>query len=154
MTVRAAPLRWPLFLLLGSLALAATGCSPATKVVGTWNADYTKGIPGDFTTANPGLAATMVLLTPPIEVVFEGTGAYRVSGSFAGQKGEQKGTWRFVKMDGSTLILMVKPMNQADESELRMTFTPDNDHAEISMPMKLLGQEKSASLYFVRAKPK
>ena len=140
--------------LLGCFALLATGCSPATKVVGTWNVDYSQGIPSDFTKANQGLASTLLLLTPPIDVVFEGTGAYRVSGTFMGQKGEQKGTWRFLKMDGNTLILMVKPTGKADESELRMTFNTDNDHAEISMPMNLLGQQKSASLNFVRAKPK
>lgn len=154
MLQRGASRRFLLLMLLGGLTLVATGCSPATKVVGTWNADYSSGIPADTTKANPVLSAMLLLLKPPIDIAFEGTGAYRVSGNYQGRSVEQKGTWRFLKMDGNALILLVKPMNQADESELRMTFTPDNDHAEISMPMKLLGQQNSASLNFVRAKPK
>lgn len=119
--------------LLSCLALCATGCSPATQVVGTWKIDSTKAIPGDFMKANPLIGAFLAVSQPTVEVKFAGDGNFNLRAEVGPVKQEGKGSWRYVKSDGKTLILMVKESGKTEESELR--FTPvDNDHAEIQMP--------------------
>lgn len=153
MTFRAAPLRWPLFLLLGSLALAATGCSPATKVVGTWDLDPNKPLPGEFFEANPLMGALLAISKPQFQATFAGDGGFNLKFAAGQLKLEKKGSWRFVKVEGETLLLMIKEAGQTEENELR--FTPvDNDHAEMKIILDVPGGKQIKPAFsFVKQKP-
>ncbi|WP_254510587.1 hypothetical protein [Anatilimnocola floriformis] len=121
-------------LLVSSLALFATGCSPATQVVGTWKLDTTKALPADFMNANPLVGAFLAVSQPTIEAKFAGDGNFNLRAEGGPFKYAGKGSWRYVKSEGKTLILMIKESGKTDESELR--FTPvDNEHAEIQIPL-------------------
>ena len=136
-------------LILASLALFATGCSPATRVVGTWKLDSSKKIPDDFIKANPLVGALLAVGQPTIEATFAGDGNFNLRGEIGPMKQDGKGSWRYVKSEGKTLILMIKESGKTDESELR--FTPvDNDHAEIQIPLGFSKQPFS----FVKVPPK
>ncbi len=135
------------------LALLATGCSPAQVVVGTWELDTNNAISNDLQKSAPALAAQMLFLKPEIRVTFEGTGGFAASTKIAGQGGEVKGSWRFVKADGKALILMVKEAGKTDENEVRFTLLDDNDHAEISRDLNFAGQSMKPAIKFVRVKP-
>lgn len=142
--------RRSLFLLLAivGLSLLATGCSPAQRVVGKWELDTTKAFSSDLQAANPQLAAIITLTQPKVFVTVEGNGNYAMDGTI----GAYKGSWRFVKLDGETLVLMYKQAGGTDESELRVKFA-DADHAEVSVPMSLPGNMKAPAMQFVRVKP-
>jgi len=121
------------FFLCG-VALLATGCSPATKVVGTWKIDSSKPIPGDFFKANPLVGALLATAQPTFEIKFAGDGNFNLRAEVGPFKQEGKGSWRYVKSDGETLIIMVKESGKSDESELRFRLV-DNEHAEIQVPL-------------------
>jgi VCBS repeat-containing protein len=144
----------PLFLLLAlvGLALAATGCSPAQRVVGKWELDTTKAFGSSGTPEVQGLGAMITLMQPKVFVTFEGNGNYLISGTFGPQKIDKNGSWRYVKTEGETLVLMVKQAGATDENELRVKFS-DLDHAEMSVPMELPGNMQAPAMQFVRVKP-
>jgi hypothetical protein len=142
--------RFSLAALFVSGALLAAGCSPATQVVGTWDVDSSKALPGELFEANPLVAAYLAVAKPVFQIKFEGTGSFHVQYAIGPIKGEDKGTWRFVKAEGTTLLLMTKKAGETTESELRMTMV-DNDHAEIVFPLPF--GKKPMPFSFVKAKP-
>ena len=137
--------------LLGCFALLATGCSPATQVVGTWDLDPNRPVPNEFFDANPAIASLLVLSTPQVELAFAGDGNFTLVAAVGPMKREGKGSWRFVKMEGKTLLLMVKEAGKTEERELRFTLV-DNDHAEIQLPISIPGI-KNEPFSFVKQKP-
>ena len=153
MTSRTTGQRFPLILLLGSLALLATGCSPATKVVGTWDIDSSKPIPNELFEANPLLGAMLALSKPQFQATFAGDGAFTLKFAAGQIKLEKKGSWRFVKLEGQTLLLMIKEAGKTEENELR--FTPvDNEHAEMKIILDVPGGKQiTPSFSFVKQKP-
>jgi VCBS repeat-containing protein len=144
--------RLSLLSLVCVVAFALTGCSPAQQIVGTWDLDTSKALGSELQAANPALAAFVPLLQPKVQITFEGNGNYAVKGTFGPQSLEKKGSWRYVKMDGKALVLMVKEAGKTDEDELRFTLT-DADHAEMSVPMNVGGKTMNPSMPFVRVKP-
>jgi VCBS repeat-containing protein len=120
--------------------------------VGKWDLDTSKALGGELQAANPALAAFVPLLQPKVQITFEGNGNYAVNGSFGTQSLEKKGSWRYVKMDGKALVLMVKEAGKTEEDELRFTLT-DADHAEMSVPMNVGGKTMNPAMPFVRVKP-
>jgi hypothetical protein len=139
--------------LLAGLVLTAallTGCSPAGKLVGKWEADMS-GVQSQIEkSGNPlagALAGMMSMLK--VEAEFKADGTCTIGGSVLGQSGSNSGTWRYVKTDGSVLVVMVKG-NGAEEKELRLNFV-DNDHFEMVPPEGTGGGQK---LPFVRVKAK
>jgi len=139
-------------LALGTLAIFATGCSPAQQIVGKWDLDSAKALGGDMQAANPALAAFVPLMQPKVQITFAGDGNYAIEGKFGPTSVEKKGSWRYVKMDGKAMVLMVKEAGKTDENELRFTLT-DADHAEMSVPMNVGGQTMNPAMPFVRVKP-
>lgn len=144
-------------LLLGGLALLSAGCSPATQVVGTWDLDPNQAIPAEFFESNPLLGAFLAVgnpqLKPQFQATFASEGGFTLLFNAGPVKFERKGTWRFVKLEGETLLLMVKEAGKTDENELR--FRPvDKDHAEMTMEIDLPGGRKiNPSFAFVKQKP-
>jgi hypothetical protein len=139
--------------LLGGLALLSAGCSPATQVVGTWDLDPNKAIPAEFFESNPLLGAFLAVGKPQFRATFAGEGGFSLQFEAGPAKFERKGTWRFVKLEGETLLLMVKEAGKTDENELR--FRPvDKDHAEMTMEIDMPGGRKiRPSFAFVKQKP-
>jgi hypothetical protein len=130
--------RWKWPLLLAFAALLAAGCSPATNVVGTWDLDPSKPIPADFFENNPLIGALLAVGQPEFQITFAGTGQFSLKYVVGPFKGEKKGSWRYVKLDGKSLLLMVKEANKTDEDELRFTMV-DIDHANIEIPITVPG---------------
>lgn len=136
--------------LLAALALSATGCSPATQVLGTWDRDSNKPLPAEFQAFNQDVAARLLLSQATFQLNFAGDGNFLLKFSAGPLKTEKKGSWRFVKAEGKTLLLMLKESGKNEESELR--FTPvDNEHAEIAIPLPFA--KDPISFPFVKAKP-
>lgn len=136
--------------LLAVLAFGCIGCSPATKVLGTWDIDSSKPIPPEFLQANPDVGMFLAVAKPLFQIKFEGDGNLSLKYGVGPWKGDGKGSWRYVKADGKTLLLMIKQTGQTDESELR--FTPvDNEHAEIEFPLPF--GKKPMPFSFVKTKP-
>lgn len=136
--------------LLAAIALSATGCSPATQVLGTWDLDPNKALPAEFLSGNPEVAAFMLLGKPTFQLTFAGDGNFSLKYAAGPFKGEGNGSWRFVKAEGKTLILMIKERGKNEESELRFTVV-DNEHAEIQFPLPF--GKGPMPFPFVKAKP-
>ena len=139
--------------LLAGLVLTAAllaGCSPAGKLVGKWEADMSQVQAQIEKSGNPlaGALAGMLAMMK-VEAEFKADGTCTIGGSVLGQSGSNSGTWRYVKSEGSVLVLMVKGSG-AEEKELRLNFV-DNDHFEMVPPAGTGGDQK---LPFVRVKPK
>jgi hypothetical protein len=141
------------FAMMALLAALASGCSPAQQVVGKWDLDTARVMKqNEETDVTKRLMAEAVFKLVKVQIDFHGDGNYAVTGSFPGVPGvEKKGSWRYVKMDGKALVLMVKEAGKTDEDELRISLT-DADHADISMPSMALPGQKD-SMPFVRVKP-
>ncbi|QDU30735.1 hypothetical protein ETAA8_58830 [Anatilimnocola aggregata] len=137
---------------LGCLTLLTTGCSPAQQVVGTWNIDPSKPIPAEFFDANPLVASLMSVGSPEVRVTMNGDGAFSSIAGIGPIKQERTGSWRFVKTEGKTLLLMVKESGKDEETELR--FTPlDAEHADLRMELDINGKKIKPAFSFVKAKP-
>ncbi len=137
---------------LSGLALLAGGCSPATQVVGTWDIDPNKPMPSEFVEANPLIGAMLLLGKPQFEITFAGDGSFAVKASIGPAKQDWKGSWRFVKSEGKTLLLMIKRAGETEEDELRFTLV-DNEHAEIQVPVDVPGRKRIKPAFpFVRKK--
>lgn len=136
--------------LLAAVTMLATGCSPATQVVGTWDLDSSKSLPSEFQTLNPEIAAVLLLTKPTFQLKFAGDGNFSLKFIGGPLKTEKKGSWRFVKAEGNTLLLMIKESGQNEESELRFTVV-DNEHAEIAIPLPI--GKGPMPFHFVKAKP-
>jgi hypothetical protein len=148
----AANRRWLWAFFLGGFALLATGCSPATKVVGTWELDNNQPIPAEFFEANPLMGALLAVGKPQFQATFAGDGNFQLKFTAHQLQVEKQGSWRFVKVEGETLLLMIKEAGKTEENELR--FTPvDNDHAEMTINIDLPGGKKiQPSFSFVKQK--
>lgn len=148
--------RFALLSLACFVAVALTGCSPAQQIVGKWDLDVAKAMAGAPIPEGANnlqmLAAQALFEQVKVQISFEGNGSYAVSAKTPlGPPVEKKGSWRYVKMDGKALVLMVKEAGKTDENELRFTPT-DADHAEMSMPSLAIPGSKDA-MPFVRVKP-
>jgi len=124
-------------LLLAAVALTTmglAGCNPAAKVVGKWEADFSKVAMPAENSGNPlaAMAASM-MSSVKLQLEFKSDGVLNITGSFFGQSNTSSGKWRYVKTDGSTLVLMVKAKDTDTERELRVNFL-DNDNLEMVPP--------------------
>jgi hypothetical protein len=123
--------------MLALVVLAActlAGCNPAAKLIGKWEADFSKvALPAEAT-GNPlaAMAASM-MSSVKLQMEFKGDGTCTVTGSFFGQSNTTTAKWRYLKSEGQTLVLMVKGQNQEKEQELRVNFI-DNDTLEMVPP--------------------
>jgi hypothetical protein len=140
--------------LLAVVVLAAcglTGCNPAGKLVGKWEADFS-GVKSEAAdTGNPlaAMAATM-MSSVKLQSEFKSDGTCSVTGSFFGQANTTSGTWKYVKSEGDTLVLMVIMDKGSQERELRVKFI-DNDTFEMAPPVETAGQA-GKTLAFKRLK--
>lgn len=151
-------------LLVAAVVLAAcavSGCNPAARLVGKWDADMTQvNAAMDKTkeslaqSGNPfGAFASMMIGSMSLSVEFQADGKFSFGGTFMGQSNSVPGTWRYVKSDGDALVLMIKMDNASAEKEIQVKFT-DNDHFEMAPPVDegtpMPGGQQQ--LTFVRAK--
>ncbi|ADB16204.1 hypothetical protein Psta_1529 [Pirellula staleyi DSM 6068] len=147
---------WRLFVALAAVVGLAymavlTGCSPAAKLVGTWEVDIPAAqekLKGDPL----ALVAGPILSGLKLNLTFQGDGNCTVDGTFLGQSKTVKGSWRFVKEEGTTLLLMVKLENEASEREMKVVFV-DNDHIEAIPPTGISPVGPALTFPFVRKKP-
>jgi hypothetical protein len=113
--------------LLAAVALLQTGCSPAQKIVGKWELDGTKTA---ASLAGSGPMAAMISAMASqmkLEVEFKGDGNWATQLTTPGISTQTKGSWRFVKAEGDTLVLAVKPTTEAAEQELKIHMVDDNN---------------------------
>lgn len=140
--------RIPLLSILLLAAATIAGCSPAQNLVGVWKVDTTKL--QEAAKGNPLMAiaaGSLAMIDSQIE--FKGDGNFIASASVLGQSKTETGSWRFVKVDGDTLVLMVKGKGAPSESELRVRMV-DSQHMEMVPPTAAGGSDKA--LPFVRVK--
>lgn len=130
--------------LVASAALLAacflTGCSdPSVKLLGKWQLTASGG-------SNPLVA--MAAAATKGESEFKQDGNFSLT--FKTPLGEQAfaGTWRFVKVDGQTLVVAMKATG-GTENESRLEFT-DNDHFS-TIPFVASEGLKDIKLSFSRA---
>src|SRR5262245_58965647 len=123
--------------LLAVVALTAallTGCNPAGKLVGKWEADMSHFQAQVEKSGNPmaGALASMMSLVK-VEAEFKADGTCTIGGSMLGQSNSAGAKWRYVKSEGNVLVLMLKHDQGTDEKELRVEFV-DNDHFKMVPP--------------------
>jgi hypothetical protein len=144
----------PRFCLLLALLvpLLLTGCNPAGKLIGAWEIDTEKA-KANVQSAGSALAAmeAEMLSMLKVEAQFKDDGTLSMIGSFLGQTHNIAGTWRFLKLDGDALVLMVKMNNETNERELRVRF-PDDDHLEMAPPVTAGSSDPGKTLPFRRLK--
>ncbi len=129
--------------LLAALVLAAcslAGCNPAAKLIGKWEADFSKvAVPAEAS-GNPLAAmASSMMSSVKLQMEFKSDGTCHVTGSFFGQSKTTSGKWRYSKTDGNALVLLVQAADTDKENELRVNFI-DNDHLEMVPPTGAPGQ--------------
>lgn len=147
---------WRLIVALMAVAglaymVSLTGCSPAAKLVGTWEVDIPaaqKKLEGDPLSA----MAAPLLASMKLNLNFQGDGNCSVEGSFLGQSKTAQGSWRFVKEENKTMLVMVKLEGEQSEREVKITFN-DNDHIEMVPPGTLTSAGPILSFPFIRKKP-
>lgn len=132
-------------------AVAMPGCSPASKLVGKWRLD-TSAATEQLSGGNQTAAALMNMAQAlSIDIEFKGDGNVAVTGSVFGQPNTVQGTWRYVKSDGDTLVLMMKPNQASSETEVRVRFV-DADRMEM-VPPSWSSQMTGKPVPFNRVKP-
>jgi hypothetical protein len=122
-------------------AFVLTGCGdPSAKLLGKWQLTASGG-------SNP-LAAMAVAATTG-ESEFKKDGNFSLN--FKTPLGERafSGTWRFVKVEGQTLVVAMKA-SDVPENESRLEFT-DNDHFT-TIPFVAAEGLKDIKLNFARKK--
>jgi len=133
-------------------AVSATGCSPATKLVGKWQLD-TSAVSSDLSGGNQTAAAMMNMMQAfSMDVEFKGDGNVVVTGSVFGQPTSVDGTWRYLKSEGDTMVLMMKAKNDSAEREVRVRLI-DQDRMEM-VPPSWASRTTDKPLPFKRAVPK
>lgn len=144
----------PRSLMLIAVAVAAVampGCSPASKLVGKWQLDTSEATE-QLSGGNQTAAALMNLAQAfSMDIEFKGDGNVAVTGSMFGQPHTVQGTWRYVKSEGDILVLMMKPNQDANETEVRVRFV-DADRMEM-VPPNWNSQTTGKALPFSRVKP-
>lgn len=141
-------------LVLAVLAIAAcglTGCNPAGKLVGKWEADLS-GIKSEVADAGNPLAAMAATMMSSVKLQseFKTDGTCTVTGSFFEQANTTDGKWRYEKSEGDTLVLMVTMGSGTKERELKVRFI-DYDTFEMVPPIEAAGQA-GKTLAFKRIK--
>lgn len=122
-------------------ALCFAGCgSPTAKLMGKWQLSASGG-------GNPMLSVLASALKGELE--FKGDGNFLMAVKTPLGDKSTSGTWRFVKSDGQTLVLAMKPSDGA-ETEARLAFT-DNDHFSM-VPFEASAATKDIKLDFARVK--
>jgi hypothetical protein len=129
------------------LAAACTGCNPAARLVGKWEADLGKA--AQESGANP--LAAMFAKSVKFSVEFKPNGELVTAGSFLGQSAEQKGTWRYVKSEADALVVALKVPPSGTEQEVRIRMV-DGDHIAFKPPAGS-GAAGGAELTLARVKP-
>lgn len=130
--------------LLAAVALTAaslTGCNPAGKLLGKWEADMSHFQAQVEKSGNPmaGALASMMSLVK-VEAEFKSDGTCTIGGSMLGQTNSTGAKWRYVKSEGNVVVLMLKHDQGTDEKELRVEFV-DNDHFKMVPPSGTGGGE-------------
>jgi hypothetical protein len=130
-------------LLLALAAVLASGCNPAGKAIGKWEADMDRlkaQLPAAGDNPLAAMAANMALMLPmkmELEFKADGTWTSQVEiaalQSLAGSQ-SQDGTWRYARTEGDTLVLLAKRAGAAEESEFKLKFA-DDDHVDITGPI-------------------
>jgi hypothetical protein len=137
--------------ILALLALAATGCSPGSRVVGQWEVD-TGQVAGE-SSGNPfgALAAGMMSLVQ-VGAEFKADGTCSVSSSLLGRQISKPGKWRYDRTEGNVLVLMIQMEGDSAEREVRVGFS-DPDHLEMVPPGVTDNKLADRKLPFKRVKP-
>ena len=107
-------------------ALLLSGCSPAQKIVGKWELDIEKTM---AEVAGEGPMASMMAMAASqakLEIEFRGDGNWSMHASTPGKSTQTEGSWRFVKAEDDTLVLMLKLNNESKENEMRVKVIDDN----------------------------
>jgi hypothetical protein len=137
----------PLFALALLAAVCLVGCgNPSAKLLGKWKMSGIGEAEG-----NPlaGMMAQMM----KIGFEFKADGSCISSIEALGQQQSATGTWRFVKSEGSDLVIALKMPPANKEGEVRISFQ-DNDHCSFVPPEGLDkgGGKSPGKLEFVREK--
>jgi len=121
-------------LVIVAAALLA-GCNPAAKAIGTWEVDVDRAraaIPAAGESPLTSLLANAALFVPMKgELAIKADGTWTSEVGLAANLQSQSGTWRFLKAEGSTLVLMAKRAAAEEESEFKLQFV-DDDHVDAS----------------------
>jgi hypothetical protein len=129
------------------IATGLTGCNPAGKLVGKWEADLS-GIQTEVAEADIPLAslASSWMSSLKLQSEFSANGTCSFTGSFFGNAKTTNCKWRYVKSEGDTLVLMVA-MEQGDkEGVLRVKFI-DYDTFEMTPPIEAAAQAGQTLVY-------
>jgi hypothetical protein len=119
-----------------TLALAAlavfglSGCNPAGKLVGTWQADIAEA--ADASNALGAIAASMMSMVGG-EVDFKTDGTFAVSGRVLGQSFTKQGKWKYHNSDKDVLVIKAQLDGDEAEHEVRVLFV-DNDRIKMIPP--------------------
>jgi hypothetical protein len=111
-----------------------TGCNPAAKVVGKWDADISGAAAEAQKSGNPMAAMAAGMLSMfKLQAEFKADGTCAMNGSVFGQSIATAGKWRYVKSEGEVLVLAIKMDKEAAEKEVRVRFI-DGDTLEMVPP--------------------
>jgi hypothetical protein len=137
------------FLVLAAIGLS--GCNPAAKLVGKWDADFSSALADVERSGNPMAALAAGMMSSfKLQAEFKSDGTCTMTGSVFGQSISSRGKWRYVKSDGEALVLMVTMDKQPGEKEVRVKFR-DNDTFEMVPPTDA-GGPSPQQLTFKRVK--
>lgn len=126
--------------------LAATsfvGCSPASKLIGTWDMELEEPEGGATMLGARIPEALAAAIKPKLNVEFQQGGKCKVEAYMGGQSAKAKGTWKFVKAEKDVLVLKVT-MEKGGEQEMRVRFIDNNKIEAIPPP---LGDEEDADAF-------
>jgi hypothetical protein len=114
-------------------AIGLSGCNPAGKLVGTWEANI-KQSADSASSSNPlgALAASMVSMVGG-EVDFKPDGTFSASGRVLGQSFTKQGKWKYHNSEKDVLVIKVQLDGDETEREVRVMFL-DNDQIEMVPP--------------------
>lgn len=111
-----------------------TGCSPASKLYGTWDVEVEdpEQVASGLGTRIPSAIVSLMQLKRNIE--FQDDGDCIVELKAAGQTEKAKGKWRLVKAEKDVLVLKVQ-MEGAEEKEVRVRFLDRNKIETVPLPV-------------------
>jgi hypothetical protein len=130
-------------LLLVLAASCFVGCSPASKLIGTWDMELPEAEGGTSIMGARIPSALADAMKPKLNIEFQQGGKCRVEAYMGGQSAKAKGTWKFVKAEKDVLVLKVT-MEKGGEQEMRVRFI-DNNKIEAAPPP--LGDEEDADAF-------
>jgi hypothetical protein len=121
-----------LSLILVLAAFAFVGCSPTSKLIGTWDMELEEPEGGTSIMGARIPEALAAAIKPKLNVEFQQGGKCKVEAYAGGQSLKAKGTWKFVKAEKDVLVLKVT-MEKGGEQEMRVRFI-DNKKIELVPP--------------------